>query len=90
MHQTTQVLKTQMPISGSIIAPGGGVALSQQHQKQYPQQAQQLSTTMNQVGQSYQQSSAQVFFKKRASSNTNSQPQNVVSSPAKSDLPHQL
>tara|TARA_B110000503_G_scaffold125240_1_gene192612 strand:- start:173 stop:400 length:228 start_codon:yes stop_codon:yes gene_type:complete len=41
-------------------------------------------------GQTYQQTNAQVFFKKRASSNTNSQPQNVISSPNKSDQLHQL
>ena len=36
MHHTTQMLNTQMPVSGSLMAPGGTVALSQQHQKQYP------------------------------------------------------
>jgi hypothetical protein len=30
------MMNTQIPMNGSIIAPGGSAALAQQHQKQYP------------------------------------------------------
>ena len=60
----------------------GLTALSNQHAKQQLV----MANTMN-SSQTYQQTSnvGQVFFKKRASSNSNSQHQNMLQSPAKGE-----
>jgi hypothetical protein len=59
-----------------------GQTMHNSHLNQKTGQQQQLGSTMN-SSQSYQQAvgNKQVFFRKRASSNTNSQHHNIIASP---------